>query len=133
VFIPAAAAAFGEAGLISLEPIYGYLKKMGYSPLKEGVLIEDWLVQFIPTFEPMQEEAIAKSRRVTFGKTETNIFAAEYLAAELLRSGRGKDLVRVLALLEGNHVNMKEFREIIHRHGLTEKWKKFTKQFDLED
>ena len=86
VFIPAVAVTVGEAGLISLEPVYDYLKTLGYLPLKEGVLIEDWLVQFIPTFEPMQEEAISKSRRVTYGETETNIFTADYLAAELLRS-----------------------------------------------
>jgi hypothetical protein len=97
------------------------------------VLIEDWLVQFIPTFEPMQEEAIAKSRRVTYGETETNIFTAEYLAAELLRSGRRKDHARVIALIEGKRVDMKALRDIISRHGLIDKWKKFAKQFDLEE
>ncbi|HSQ19540.1 MAG TPA: hypothetical protein VLR92_04115, partial [Blastocatellia bacterium] len=73
VFIPAVAVTAGEAGLISLGPVYDYLRTLGYVPLKEGVLIEDWLVQFIPTFEPMQEEAISRSRRVTYGETETNI------------------------------------------------------------
>lgn len=133
IFIPVASVAIGEAGLISLEPIYDYLRGLGYLPSKEGVIIEDWLVQFIPTFEPMQEEAIAKARHVTYGKTETNIFTAEYLAAELLRSGRRKDHARVIALLEGNHVDLKPFREIISRYGLTEKWKAFAKQFNLEE
>ena len=131
IFIPVASVAVGEAGLISLEPIYRYLKGFGYLPSKEGVIIEDWLVQFIPTFEPMQEEAIARSRRVNYGETETNIFTAEYLAAELLRSGRRKDHARVIALIESNRVDMKALRDIISRHGLTEKWKKFAKQFDL--
>ena len=133
VFIPSVAVAVGDAGLISLEPIYGYLNRLGYVPLKEGMLIEDWLVQFIPTFEPIQEEAIAKSRRVTYGETETNIFTAEYLAAELLRSGRRKDHARVIALVERNRVDMKILRDIITRYGLTDKWKKFAKQFDLEE
>ena len=131
IFIPVASAAVGEAGLISLEPIYEYLKGLGYLPSKEGEIIEDWLVQFIPTFEQLQEEAIARSRRVNYGETETNIFTAEYLAAELLRSGRRKDHARVIALIEGNRVDMKALRDIISRHGLTEKWKKFAKQFDL--
>ena len=132
IFIPVASVAIGEAGLISLEPIYDYLRGLGYLPSKEGVIIEDWLVQFIPTFELMQEEAIAKSRHVTYGKTETNIFTAEYLAAELLRSGRRKDHARVIALIESNRVDMKALRDIISRHGLSDKWKKFAKQFDLE-
>jgi hypothetical protein len=133
VFIPAVAVAVGEAGLISLEPIYGYLKKLGYVPVREGVLIEDWLVQFLPTFESIQEEAISQSRRVTYGKTETKIFAAEYLAAELLRSGRRKDHARVIALLEGGHLDMREFRQLIGRHGLADKWKTFARQFQLEE
>src|SRR5205814_4542473 len=58
VFIPVGTVAIAQVGLISLEPIFGYLKGLGYVPLKEGVLIEDWLVQLIPTFESVQEEAI---------------------------------------------------------------------------
>src|SRR5262249_4545464 len=129
VFIPAVSVKVGEAGLISLQPVYDYLRGLGYVPLKEGVLIEDWLVQFIPTFEDVQEEAISTSRRVTFGETDTNIFTAEYLAAELLRSGRRKDHARVIALIEGNRVNMEMLRDIIGRHNLTDKWKKFAHQF----
>src|SRR5262245_42598916 len=133
VFIPAVAVSVGETGLISLEPIYSYLRALGYTALKEGVLIEDWLVQFIPTFEPMQDEAISTARRIKYGETETNIFTAEYLAAELLRSGRRKDQLRVIALIEGNRVDLREFHSIMKRHGLTEKWNKFARQFDLEE
>lgn len=131
VFIPAVAV--GQAGLISLEPIYSYLENLGYLPVREGVLIEDWLVQFLPTFESIQEEAISQSRPVTYGKTETKIFAPEYLAAELLRSGRRKDHARVIDLIEGNHVDMRIFRELVSRHGLADKWKTFAKQFQLEE
>ena len=34
VFIPVSAVQFGKAGLISLEPVYGYLKKLGYFPFE---------------------------------------------------------------------------------------------------
>ena len=133
VFIPVAAVAVGQVGLISLEPIFGYLKGLGYVPLREGVLIEDWLVQFIPTSESVQEEAISNALNVPFGKTEAKIFSAEYLAAELLRSGRRKDHARVIALIEAKKVNMNSLRDIIKRHDLTDKWKAFARQFDLEE
>ena len=133
VFIPVSAVLVGSAGLISLEPIYGYLKRLGYEPTKEGVQVEDWLVQFIPTFERVQEEAIAESRRVTYGATETKIFTAEYLAAELLRSGRLKDKVRVMALIKGDDFDTNLFHEIVTKHGLADTWKKFALQFDLEE
>src|SRR5258708_2260392 len=66
VFVPVSAVAVGEVGLISLEPIYGYLKQLGHAPVKEGVLIDDWLVQFIPTFEGVQAEALARARNVIY-------------------------------------------------------------------
>jgi len=132
VFIPISAVAFGDAGLLSLEPIYSYLKSLGYDAVKEGVLIEDWLVQFIPTFESVQDEALQHTRTITYDQTETRIFSPEYLAAELLRSGRPKDLVRVMALIESGKMDMNSFRDIIKRHGLTEKWTTFARRFDVE-
>src|SRR6267378_3753642 len=59
----------GQSGLVFLGPIYGYLEKLGYLPVKEGVLIEDWLVQFVPAFASVQEEAVAQARRVSYGET----------------------------------------------------------------
>jgi hypothetical protein len=123
----------GQSGLVSLEPIYGYLEKLGYLPVKEGVLIEDWRVQFVPAFAAVQEEAIAQARRVEYGETHTFIFSAEHLGAELLRSGRLKDQVRVIDLIESKKMDLKVFRDIINRHGLTEKWKELVSRYDLED
>lgn len=120
-------------GLISLEPVYRYLEKLGYQPVKEGVMIEDWLVQFVPAFAPIQEEAIAQARRVAYGKTHTWIFGPEHLAAELLRSGRRKDQVRVIGLIEAGQVDMPAFRDIVQRSGLAEKWSEFAARFNLEE
>ncbi len=130
IFIPVTAVA--EVGLISLEPVYSYLANLGYEAVREGVLIEDWLVQFIPAFQSIQEEALLNARKVKYGETETKIFSAEYLCAELLRSGRPKDLVRVVALIESGKLDLKVFREIVGRHGLDEKWNGFAKRFELE-
>lgn len=126
IFIPVSAVSTGKAGLISLEPIYSYLSNLGHQPVREGVLIHDWLVQFIPTFHSVQEEALQNTLTISYGQTTTFIFSPEYLAAELLRSGRLKDLARVDALLESNKVDKDRFQEIIERHGLTHQWLKFT-------
>jgi hypothetical protein len=133
IFIPVSAVAVGKAGLISLKPIYFYLTQMGYHASKEGVLIEDWLVQFIPTFHPIQVEALQNTVHAKYGETETKIFSPEYLAAELLRSGRPKDHVRVLALLETDKLDRGLFHDIIKRHGLTGKWAAFAKRFEQEE
>ena len=130
IFIPVSAVAVGSAGLISLEPIYSHLAKLGYHAVKEGVMIEDWLVQFIPAFQEVQKEALNAAVAVTYGNAQTRIFSPEYLAAELLRSGRPKDHVRVIALLESGKLDQELFHEIIEHHGLTEKWATLVKRFD---
>src|SRR2546425_13340637 len=64
---------FGESGLVTLEPIYSYLEKLGYHSVQEGVgiLIKDWPVQFIPVAESVQEEAVVQARQVEHGETPT--------------------------------------------------------------
>ena len=115
-----------------LERIYEYLEKLGYNAEREYIRIEGWLVQFVPASESVQEEAVAQADRVAFAGEYTSIFSAEHLAAELLRSGRLKDLTRVLALLESRQMDMEVFRDIISRHGLAEKWQEFAMRYDLE-
>lgn len=123
----------GESGLISFGGIYSYLEELGYHPYKEYVKIEGWLVQFVPASESVQEEAVAQADRVTFAGAYTSIFSIEHLTAELIRSGRLKDLTRAIDLLESEQMDRNVFRDIIRRHGLSEKWKEFAKRFDLEE
>jgi hypothetical protein len=114
----------GESGLISFAKIYSYLGKLGYGTEREYIRVEDWLVQFLPASHSVQKEAVMEGRTVVFGQTNTVIFSAEYLAAELLRSGRRKDLSRVESLVESEQMDMEIFLDIVRRHGLTEKWKR---------
>ena len=123
----------GQHGLVSLEPVYNYLRALGYEAVKEGVMIEGWLVQFVPAFASNQEEAITHARQVTYGNSQTFVFGPEHLAAELLRSGRRKDQLRVIALIEAGCVNMRTFRAIVARHGLSDKWREFATKFDLAE
>lgn len=122
----------GEGGLISFGRIYSYLEGLGYFPEREYVRIEGWLVQFVFACESVQEEAVERADRFAFAGAYTSVFSVEHLAAELLRSGRPKDIARVVALLESEQMNMNIFRDIIRRHGLAEKWKEFAARYDLE-
>jgi hypothetical protein len=122
----------GPNGLVSFGRIYEYLEELGYNTEKEYIKIEGWLVQFVPASESVQEEAVAQADRVAFGGEYTPIFSAEHLAAELLRSGRLKDHMRVVALLESRQMDMEVFRDIISRHGLAEKWKEFAVRYNWE-
>jgi hypothetical protein len=131
VFIPPIIS--GQNGLVTLEPIYAYLKQLGYEPVKEGVVVEGWLVQFVPTSNALQEEAVEQSQAVMFGKEETRIFSPELLAAELLRSGRPQDYARVITFVQHRVLKISVFRNVLKRHGLEEKWKQFLERFQLEE
>lgn len=121
----------GANGLVSFGRIYSYLEELGYIADREYISIEGWLVQFVPASESVQEEAVARASRVAFAGQYTSIFSVEHLAAELLRSGRLKDLARVVALLESEQMDMNVFHDIIRRHALTEKWNEFAERYDL--
>ena len=123
----------GEGGLISFGQIYSYLEELGYYPEREYIRIEGWLVQFVFASESVQEEAVAQADRVAFAGSYTSFFSVEHLAAELLRSGRLKDLTRVVALVESEQMDRSIFLDIIRRHGLSAKWKEFAKRYDLEE
>jgi hypothetical protein len=122
-----------EGGLVSFGPIYSYLDELGYRPEREYIRIDDWLLQFVFAVEPIQKEAVEEAERVAFAGAYTSIFSVEHLAAELLRSGRLKDLTRVADLLNSEQMDMNKFRDIINRNGLTEKWQQFASRYDFEE
>ena len=122
----------GEGGLVSFGRIYSYLENCGYHAEREYVRIEDWLVQFLPASESIQEEAVLQAVKVQYGELQTPIFSAEHLAAEFLRSGRHKDHVRLFDLTKSEQFDKNLFQAIINRHGLAKKWKQFVKRFELE-
>jgi hypothetical protein len=122
-----------EGGVVNFGRIYSYLEELGYRPEREYVRIGDWLVQFVFASEPVQKEAVEQAERVAFAGAYTSLFSVEHLAAELLRSGRLKDLTRVADLLKSEQMNMSKFRDIINRNGLTQKWEQFASRYDFEE
>jgi len=55
--------------------------------------------------------------------------AAEYLAALALQTGRAKDKARLLQFIEAHALDRKKFEELVERHGLTDTWREFQRQF----
>src|SRR5262245_45469451 len=53
------------SGLISLQPIFSYLAMKGYTEHEaEGLVIEDWPVQFLPVANDLQSEALAEANDI---------------------------------------------------------------------
>ena len=126
VFIPLEAPA---AGLISLSPIYEYLRAKGYREKNETVTIEDWDVQFIPAYNPLAKDAVAAAKTIDLDGIATRILSAEHLMAIALQTGRSKDFARLLQFLESGVADRARFNEILQRHHLEERWRSFQEKF----
>jgi len=118
-----------RSSIISLDPIFSYLRERGCEMEGEYVTISGWPVQFLPPTGPLVEEALARAVEVDVEGMPARVFTAEYLAAIALETGRAKDKARLLQFVEAGVISSPDFEKIIDRHGLGEKWEKFARQF----
>lgn len=118
-----------SSGLISISPIYSYLTQRGYMSEGACIVIEGWPVQFLPVYNPLTEEAVARAVEARFGASPTRVLGAEYLAAIMLETGRPKDHARLVQFFEFNALDRAALEEIVARHGLSPKWEAFRKRF----
>jgi hypothetical protein len=101
--------------------IFEYLKKQGYEPKGDHVVIGGFPVQFLAT-SGVTDDALKDALRIDFEGVQTKVFAPEYLAAEAARLGRPKDKVRLEMLLQQAKMNRKKLRTILKRHQLEAKF-----------
>ncbi len=117
------------SSLLSLAPLYDYLKARGCKITESGISIGDWPVQFLPPSDDLEREALAEAIEVNVEGVPTWVMTAEHLAAIALKTGRPKDHLRVLQFLEQNALDEEKLQAILLRHGLVHKWEKFTRKF----
>jgi hypothetical protein len=115
--------------LVSLSPIYEYLGARGYKAEGEHIVIGSWPVQFLPTSNALQEEAMNEAREIEVEGVATWVMRAEHLIAIALQTGRAKDYARVLQFLEQKAVDFQNLNGILARHGLIIKWEQFKKRY----
>jgi len=115
--------------LISLSPIYEYLRKKGYRAHREHVVIGGLPVQFIPVYNDLVEEAVTEAAQMRYRKTATKVLRAEHLLAICLKTDRPKDRARMTQLLEEAEIDKGYLGRILERHGLSRKWREFRKRF----
>jgi hypothetical protein len=115
--------------LVSLEPIYHYLKGRGYRPEGEHVRIEGVLVQFVPVHDALTQESLDEAIDKTSGAVGTRVVGPEHLIAMALDLGRAKDYARVEQLLAQAGVGMSRLGKVLKRHGLMAKWNRYRTMF----
>jgi hypothetical protein len=119
-----------EADMQPLAALYRYLKKKGYPPRQEQVIIEGIPVQFLPAFNELLNEAVREARKITYQGTETRIMSVEHLMAIMLQTGRAKDRERLFKVLEEADIDQVKLARILKRFGLQEKFKQWKRFWD---
>jgi len=115
--------------LISLSPIYEYLKSRGGMEQDEYVVIKEWPVQFLTPGNALQEEGVKQAVSTNVEGVPTRVISAEHLVAIALETGRAKDHTRILQFVEQDAVDREKLKDIVERHGLSTMWSRFEQRF----
>lgn len=114
-----------KKSLIDLNPLYKHLKKRGYHPKNEHVIIEGIPIQFIPAPGALVEEGIKTAEIKDFNGVPIKVMRIEYLLAVMLQLNRPKDRERIGGLLDEKvKFDKKILPQILLKYNLKEKWEK---------
>lgn len=110
--------------LVSLDPICRWAAANGYRADGEHILIEGIPVQFIPSHNPLADEAIAEAATLEHEGAPVRVMRPEHLIALYLEpSARtAKRLQRVAVLLEEAAVDTDRLDRILRRYNLERPW-----------
>jgi hypothetical protein len=118
-----------KGSLVSLSPIFDYLKDKGAAIQAEHIIIGGWPVQFLPPANDLEKEAVANAHLTVIEDVTTRVMSPEHLVAIALQTGRSKDHIRVLQFVEHEAVDLEKLQEILDRHQLTVKWENFKRRY----
>lgn len=119
----------GASGLLTLTPIYEYLRERGYFPRGAAVDIEGWDVQFLVPGTPLVEEALKEAGALEISAIPCRVFTKEHLMAISLETGRPKDSARLIQFIHESRPDKARFMSILARHDLRQKWHEFEARF----
>lgn len=110
-----------ETPIVTLEPVYEYLKAKGYGFQDEHVIVEGVPVQVLPVVGPLVEEAAREAVLKKVGDQDVRVMGAEHLIAIMASLSRPKDRIRIPMVLSQAPVDREKLKDIIARHGLAAK------------
>jgi hypothetical protein len=93
-----------ESGLISMEPLYRELKRRGYTPDAEHIMMFETPVQFLPAYNALVVEAVEHAVTHDYDGVPVQVIGPEYLAALALQTGGRHRRLRAEALIEAEGV-----------------------------
>ena len=108
------------SGLIRLDGIYAWAETHGYPVQAEHILVEGMPTQFLPSPNPLAQEAVTAAVELDYQGVPVRVVRPEYLIALYLepQAKTHKRRERAGALLDLPNLNRALVDEILERHGL---------------
>src|SRR6185312_7839914 len=113
-----------------LRPIYDYLRPRNVPEYAEGFIIKGLRVQFLPVFNPLNDEAVQVANSFSLNDVIIQVMAPEYLVANMLETGRKKDHTRIAQFFEAEVCDVNKLNEILSRHNLQAKLEALQRTWD---
>ena len=113
-----------------LRPICDYLRPRKVPEYEEGFIIEGLRVQFLPVFNPLNDEGVRTANSFSINGVIIQVMAPEYLVANMLETGRKKDHTRIAQFFEAEVCDTDKLNEILSRHNLKSKLEALQKTWD---
>ena len=115
VFLPGS-----QDPIVSLEPIYAWAARRGYSADAEHLVVENVPTQFLPSSNSLSDEAIKTAATLDYGGVPVRVVRPEYLVALYLEPAAKtrKRRERAAMLLELPALNRALVDDILKRYGL---------------
>jgi hypothetical protein len=110
------------SGLVSLGPLYEFLRQRGATEEREHLWLAGTLVQLIPAYDALTEEAVQEAVSRMVGTTATRVMTVEHLISIALKTGRNKDQARIALLMQEATVDAAKLSDILARHALQARW-----------
>lgn len=119
--------------ILSLEKIYDFARRGGFSFDSEFIMIHGWPVQFVEASNsPLWLEAITTSEVKSIDGSEINVIDPEHLAAMWILAGRKKDIRKIETFDEAGILNVGKLLSILRDFGLLDRWKIYQHNFSDE-
>lgn len=123
-----------DSPILSLNAIYDYAKRLGFSFDHEFINIHGWLVQFVEaSHSSLWTEAVENANAMPIDDFDVPVIGKEHLVAMWLSAGRAKDYQKIAMFCEAGFLDEAKLFDILARHGLMRKWTKEKWRFINEE
>lgn len=107
-----------DTALVSLAPVYEWLRERGYVESAEHVMIHGTPVQFLVSPNALGDEAIAAAAVQDLDGVACRVMRPEHLCALWLQAGGSRRRERVQTLREAGVVDEAVLADLLRRHGV---------------